>query len=329
VAITVEVADNRLAMGVEIGILLPTRETVMTGRPAVAPMLALAERAEALGFASVWVGDSLTARPRHEPLTLLAAAAARTRRVLLGTAVLLPALRHPLVLAHAVATVDRVSEGRLVLGVGIAGDTPATRKEFESAGVPFNQRAGRCIETLDICKALWRGERLKFHGRYWTLDDVTVGPTPHRPGGPPIWWGGAGPTALREAARSDGWFPIDPRTELYRDGMSRIQATAPEAARSSVGFTPALYTTIVLGEAARAQAELDGFLSTYYNAPAEAMRKRQACYAGEADGCLEWMRRFVEAGARHIVVRFAGSTDHLAQLERVARELLPRLARLA
>src|SRR5215510_2372869 len=129
-------------MALDVGILLPTRESVMSGRPAVAPMLTLAERAEALGFSSVWVGDSLTARPRHEPLTLLAAVAARTRRVALGTAVLLPALRHPLVFAHLVATVDRVSAGRLILGVGIAGDTPATRKEFEAAGVPFHQRAG-------------------------------------------------------------------------------------------------------------------------------------------------------------------------------------------
>ena len=312
-------------MALDVGILLPTREAVMKGQPAVAPMLALAERAEALGFASVWVGDSLTARPRHEPLTLLAAVAARTRRVTLGTAVLLPALRHPLVFAHLVATVDRVSEGRLVLGVGIASDTPATRKEFESAGVPLNQRAGRCIETLEIAKALWRGEPLKFRGRYWTFDDIGVGPTPHRPGGPAIWWGGSGPTALREAARSDGWFPIDPRPEGFRDGLSRIR----ESGRSSSAFTPALYTTIVLGEPAQAQAELEGFLSTYYNAPAPAMLQRQACYAGEADGCLEWMRRFVDVGVRHLIVRFAGRADHLTQLERVARELLPRLATLA
>jgi probable F420-dependent oxidoreductase len=314
---------------VEVGILLPTRESVMSGRPAVAPMLALAERAEALGFSSVWVGDSLTARPRHEPLTLLAAVAARTRRVALGTAVLLPALRHPLVLAHAVATVDRVSEGRLVLGVGIAGDTPAIRKEFAAAGVPFRQRVGRCVETLDICRALWQGQGVSLQGRYWTLDDVSIGPTPHRPGGPPIWWGGGGPTALREAARSQGWFPIDPRPELFQDGWSRIQAAAREAGRSPQDVTPALYTTIVLGGAASAQAELEQFLSIYYDAPAAAMLKRQACYAGEADGCLEWMGRFVGAGIRHVVVRFAGASDQMAQLERAARELLPRLARLA
>jgi alkanesulfonate monooxygenase SsuD/methylene tetrahydromethanopterin reductase-like flavin-dependent oxidoreductase (luciferase family) len=313
---------------VELGVLLPTRESVMNGRPEVAPMLAMAERAEALGFESVWVGDSLTARPRHEPLTLLAATAARTRRVRLGTAVLLPALRHPLVLAHAVATVDRVAEGRLVLGVGIAGDTPAIRKEFEAAGVPFNQRAGRAVETLAICRAAWRGEPLRFAGRYWTIDDVTIGPTPHRTGGPPIWWGGSGPTALREAAGAQGWFPIEPRLDRFEEGWGRVQVAAREAGRAPAEITAALYTTIVLGEPARAQAELETFLATYYNVPAAAMLKRQACYAGQPDGCVEWMAQFVRAGVRHILLRFAGASDQIAQVERAARDLLPRVAAL-
>src|SRR3989338_5011190 len=93
-------------MTAEFRVLLPTREAVMSGRPETAPLLSMAERAEAAGFDSVWIGDSLTARPRHEPLTLLAAVAARTRRVRLGTGVLLPALRHPLVLAHVVAPLE-------------------------------------------------------------------------------------------------------------------------------------------------------------------------------------------------------------------------------
>jgi alkanesulfonate monooxygenase SsuD/methylene tetrahydromethanopterin reductase-like flavin-dependent oxidoreductase (luciferase family) len=99
-------------MTTEIGLLLPTREAVMSGRPETGPILTLAERAEAAGFDSVWIGDSITAKPRHEPLTLLAAVAARTKRVRLGTAVLLPALRNPVVLAQIVATLDRIAEGR-------------------------------------------------------------------------------------------------------------------------------------------------------------------------------------------------------------------------
>ena len=146
-------------MAVEFGILLPTREAVMSGRPETAPMLAMAERAEAVGFDAVWIGDSLTARPRHEPLTLLAAVAARTRRVRLGTAVLLPALRNPVVLAQIVGTLDRIAEGRVILGVGIAADTPAIRKEFAAAGVPWDRRVGRFLEMLEICRALWSAGR--------------------------------------------------------------------------------------------------------------------------------------------------------------------------
>src|ERR1700747_2346129 len=110
-----------------IGYLLPTRERVMDGRPETRPLLDLAARAEGLGFDSVWVGDSLLARPRHDPLTLLAAVAARTTKVELGTAVFLPALRNPVVLAHQLATLDQISEGRLVLGAGIASDVPNIR----------------------------------------------------------------------------------------------------------------------------------------------------------------------------------------------------------
>src|SRR5215468_12052382 len=99
-----------------VGYLLPTREQIMEGKPDAASLLALAARAEALGYDSIWVGDSVLARPRHDALTLLAAVAARTRRAELGTAVLLPALRNPVLLAHQVATLDRIAEGRVILG---------------------------------------------------------------------------------------------------------------------------------------------------------------------------------------------------------------------
>jgi len=151
-------------MAPRIGYLLPTREAVMQGRPETGPLFALAERAEALGYDSVWVGDSLLARPRHDPLTLLAAAAARTRKVTLGTAVFLPALRNPVVLAHQLATLDRISEGRLVLGAGIATDVANIRAEFASAGVPFEGRVGRLMEGLRLARALWTGKPVDWEG---------------------------------------------------------------------------------------------------------------------------------------------------------------------
>src|SRR5882757_451147 len=145
-----------------LGYLLPTRERIMEGVHETAPLLALAEKAEALGFDSIWVGDSLLARPRHDPLTLLAAVAARTRKAELGTAVLLPALRNPVVLAQQVATLDRLSEGRFILGVGIATDVPNIRAEFEAAGVPFEKRVGRLLEGLALCRELWTGKPVSW-----------------------------------------------------------------------------------------------------------------------------------------------------------------------
>src|SRR5215510_5431845 len=262
-------------MGVEFGVLIPTREAVMSGRPQTAPLLAMAERAEAAGFDSVWIGDSLVARPRHEPLTLLAAVAARTRRVRLGTAVLLPALRNPVVLAHVVGTLDRVAEGRVILGVGIAADTPAIRKEFEAVGVPFERRVGRFLETLEICRALWSRDHVSFSGKHFPK--------------------------IREAARAAG--------------------------RKPDAVTGAAYITLALDASpAAAEQRLHRFLETYYAAPARALLARQACYAGPIEGCVEWLQRWVDAGARHINLRFAGG-DQLAQVDEAASRLLPRLKR--
>ena len=309
----------------ELGVLIPTREAIMSGRPETGPLLAMAERAEQAGFDSVWIGDSITARPRHEPLTLMAAIAARTKRVRLGTGVLLPALRNPVVLAHLVGTVDRISEGRVILGAGFAADMPAIRKEFAACGVPFERRIGRFVETLEICRALWSRDGVSYAGKHFTLDGATVEPKPHRPGGPPIWIGGGGPTALREAARFDAWFPTGPSVEFFAEHFPKIQAAARAAGRPADAVSGGAYVTLALDpDKAAAERRLHSFLETYYAAPAAAMMARQATYAGPIEGCAEWLQRWIAAGARHLALRFAGG-DQLAQVSEVAAKLLPRL----
>jgi alkanesulfonate monooxygenase SsuD/methylene tetrahydromethanopterin reductase-like flavin-dependent oxidoreductase (luciferase family) len=314
-------------MAVEFGVLIPTREAVMSNRPEAAPLLAMAERAEAAGFDSVWIGDSLTARARHEPLTLMAAIAGRTRRVKLGTGVLLPALRNPVVLAHIVGTLDRAAEGRVILGMGFAADNPPIRKEFAAAGVPFDRRVGRFLETIEICQALWRRDHVSFAGKHFTLDDVTMEPKPHRPGGPPIWIGGSGPTALRIASRFDAWFPTGPSVEFFSQHFPGIQAAARAAGRPAGVVAGTAYVTLAI-DANRAAAEqrLAGFLETYYAAPAKTIMARQATYAGPIEGCVEWLQRWIDAGAVHFALRFAGG-DQLAQVDEAATRLLPKLRR--
>jgi alkanesulfonate monooxygenase SsuD/methylene tetrahydromethanopterin reductase-like flavin-dependent oxidoreductase (luciferase family) len=305
-------------MAAKLGYLLPTREQIMEGRPEAGPLLALAERAEALGFDSVWVGDSLLARPRHEPLTLLAGVAGRVKRVELGTAVLLSALRNPVLLAHQVATLDQVSEGRLILGVGFAADRPNIRVEFTAAGVPFDKRIGRMIEGLHLCRALWTGQPIDWDGR-WQVTQGVLAPTPHRPGGPPLWIGGNLPASLARAGKwFDGWFPIAPDAATFARQWSEVKSIAQAAGRDATALTGAMYLTLAVDDdAARAEARLNAFLERYYGQPAPALRRRQATYAGPASGVAEWLDGYAKAGASHLVLRFAG--DHERHLDALAR----------
>jgi alkanesulfonate monooxygenase SsuD/methylene tetrahydromethanopterin reductase-like flavin-dependent oxidoreductase (luciferase family) len=297
-------------MSPRIGYLLPTRERVMEDRPETAPLLDLAARAEGLGFDSVWVGDSLLARPRHDPLTLLAAVAARTRKVVLGTAVFLPALRNPLVLAHQLATLDQISEGRLVLGAGIASDMPNIRAEFAAAGVPFEGRVGRMMEGLRLCRALWTGKPIDWEGR-WPVKAGVLGPTPYRPGGPPIWMAGSVQPALERAGKYfDGWFANEASLARWSGQWTEVQAIVRGAGRDLSQFVAAIYLTLAIDEdAGRAGQRIDAFLEKYYGQPAAVMRNRQACYGGPAAGAAEFLRGFAEAGANHMIVRFAGDPE--------------------
>jgi probable F420-dependent oxidoreductase len=307
----------------KLGYLLPTRERVMENHPETGPLLALAERAEALGFDSIWVGDSVTARPPHDPLTLLAAVAARTRQPELGTAVLLPALRNPVLLAHQVATLDRLSEGRLILGIGIAADMPAIRLEFEAMGVPFEKRVGRMNEAMRLCKALWSGKPVDWDG-LWKVKHGTVGPTPHRPGGPPIWFGGGLPAGRERTGRLyDGWFPNLPTPEEYSVQIEEVRDAARAAERDPKTITAAMYLTLAIDDdAARADARIDSYLAHYYGVPAATMRARQRCFAGRAAGAAAWIKSYADAGATHLMLRFAGDHErHLEVASRIKRDL--------
>ena len=310
-------------MALKIGYLLPTRENVMQGRPEAAPLLRLAEKAEDLGFASVWVGDSVLARPRHEPLTLLAGVAARTSRVELGTAVLLPALRNPVLLAHQVATLDQVSQGRVILGVGIATDVPNIRAEFHAAGVPFEKRVGRMNEGLSLCRALWSGEAVDWDGR-WQMHGAVLGPTPHRPGGPPIWIGGSVPAARTRAGRRyDGWLPNGVDAATWRAQWAEIGAAAENAGRDPAALTGAFYLTLsVDDDTAEAEARIDAYLESYYGQRPDVMRKRQVCYAGPAEGAARCLSGYAEAGVQHLVLRVVGDHDrHLETMAKVRSDL--------
>ena len=306
-------------MTVSLGYLLPTRELCMAGVHETRSILALADRAEALGLDSVWIGDSLLAKPRHEPLALLAAIAARTKKLKIGTAVLLPVLRNPVLLAHQAATIDQISEGRLILGVGIGADVPAIRAEFEAAGVPFEKRVGRLMEGLRLCRALWTGEAVDWEGR-WNVKQGVLAPKPFTPGGPPIWGGGGAPGMIERTGKFfDGWFPAGSGGPVtWGEGWIQANKHAQAAGRDPAALVGAAYVTLSIDDdEAKASAKLNQFLQDYYKQPGESIRKRQYCFAGTRAGAIAWLREFTAAGATHLALRFTG--EHELQMDLVAQ----------
>ncbi len=305
-------------MALSLGYLLPTRELIMDGVHKTSSTLALADRAEQLGLDSVWVGDSVVAKPRHDPLTLLAAIAGRTQRLKMGTAVLLPLLRNPVVLAQQVSTLDQISEGRLIVGVGIGADSPSGRAEFEAVGVPFEKRVGRLLEALKLYRALWSGEEVHWEGR-WRVSGETLAPKPVSPLGPPLWAAGNVPAALKRAGTYfDGWFPSGPSdAAVWGQQWQSVQDYAQAAGRGPNALTGAAYLTLSIdNNVSSAGDRLNHYLSEYYNQPAEAIRRYQGCYAGTLSGATAWLRGFVDAGATHFALRFIG--DHEREMEALA-----------
>jgi alkanesulfonate monooxygenase SsuD/methylene tetrahydromethanopterin reductase-like flavin-dependent oxidoreductase (luciferase family) len=291
-----------------IGVLLPTREAVIYGDRSgdPRPLVELAVQVEDAGFDAVWAGDSLLARPRAEPLTFLAAVAARTERVLLGTAVLLPSLRNPEQLAQATATLDAVSGGRFVLGIGAGPGTPGVRADHELVGADFDRRASRSIDVVHRVRRLWRGE------------DDQMYPLPVSPGGPPIWIGGSGPRTLeRTGAHGDGWFPTATDAEGFAAGLATVRAAAEAAGHDPARLTAAAYLTVAIGSRDRAERELAEHSELYYGVPHEVISRQQGSMAGPPDEVGAWLRSFVDAGADHLCVRI-GSERVDEQVETLA-----------
>ena len=315
---------------VQLGVLLPTRGVLFAteGPPDVRPIYEMAARAEAAGYHSVWVGDSITAKPRLEALTMLGGLAARTQRVQLGTAVLLAALRQPLILAHAVASLDVLSTGRIILGVGAGrGGRQILADEFENCGIPFRERGPRLNEVLEICRRLWTGTAASYQGVYYHLTDVTLEPRPVRPGGPPVWIASnlITPGLERVACFGDGWITNVTSLDVYQQCWERIVATAEKHGRDPRQIHQCLYLTVNVnphGEEARQEGRR--FLESYYKKPAVAVEADLVCQFGSPDEVLERIDGYVRLGVRTVIIRFATSRQ-LEQLQICSEELLPRL----
>lgn len=300
-----------MRFGIDLGTIGPHASPDRIGR--------LAGRAEALGFDSVWVTDHLVVPTRiesvypygppgsfnpetrgnyYEAIASMAWVAGATKRVRIGVSVLVVPYRNPVLAAKQLATLDALSGGRVILGIGVGW----LAEEFEALAVPhFHRRGALTDEYIRLYRALWSGEPTAFEGEFYTLREVICRPRPAQPGGPPIWVGGNGNPALRRAVElGSAWHAIRLEVEELRARGERLRALAVERGRPA----PELTTRCSLGPGGaltgRGEYELDGDPA----AIATTLDRYAAAGCAEVlldlfprdstDGMIETMERFAQ-----------------------------------
>jgi alkanesulfonate monooxygenase SsuD/methylene tetrahydromethanopterin reductase-like flavin-dependent oxidoreductase (luciferase family) len=290
-------------------------------------LLDFARAVEDLGFDSLWANDSLV-RPRIEALTFLSAAAAVTDRITLGTAALQTVLRRPAQTAQVLASIDRLSGGRLAVAVG-AGFPGLSEVEYAASEVPWARRFARLDDTVALWRQLWNAkESSSFHGAVLHLDDIPAGITPFNAPGPPVWLAGDTTGARARAGRLyDGWLPYPPTPQGYRSGLAEVRAAAACADRTADAVTPALFVTVlVTNDGDDARAALDHFATRTYGFGIDAVEQIQTFAAGTPDVVADRLASFIDAGARHLVCRIGvlgpdGFIEQLKQLRTIKEAL--------
>jgi probable F420-dependent oxidoreductase len=228
----------------DIGCHLPTTQGPATARDG---LVTFAREAERAGLASLWVSDHVVIprvstgygrggtfphppdKPYLEPVTMLAAAAMVTSRVRLGSSVFILGHRHPVVMAKMLATIDALSNGRLICGVGVGW----WKEELEVFGVPFKARGRHADEVLEAFKALWTSDAPALDGDFFRFRDIGFAPRPVQKPHPPLWVGGASPGAFRRVvALGDGWHASPHGLDDFRKGLEQLRAIAASAGRS-------------------------------------------------------------------------------------------------
>jgi probable F420-dependent oxidoreductase len=308
---------------VKFGVFLP-----VSGRAAGPDTLtAAARQAEDLGFEAVWAADRIVIpwqiqtpypysegseffvppdRPFLEPLTCLAFLAGVTERIRLGISVLVMPYRHPLYWAKIATTIDTLSAGRFILGVGVGW----MAEEFEALGVSFGERGARSNEQLEIVRRLWEEERPQFGGNFYHFENVAFYPKPSQKPRLPVWVGGeAAPAQRRAAVYGDAWFPYFVRitaTELAAR-FDTVRQWAAEAGRDPASIRLTCCRPVVVTD--------------------EPVAQEEDRLAGTPDQLVESLRAFQAIGVEHLALQFMAGRypDRVQQIERFAAEVMPKL----
>lgn len=339
---------------VKFGVYLNNRAAVFLENYPMSLLLQAATLSEELGYDSAWVGDNILFKPVFEPITTLAAVAERTRTIKLGTAILQPHLRNPVLLALAWATLDVISSGRTILGVGLGGGLgDQVDKQYEVCGVPRKRRGRLFEESVRVLKKLWSEAVVNFSGEYYHLSDVSLPYKPLQKPHPPIWIAASaylrrksdgesfsfdsggeegrhhGPSIERVAELGDGWWTANILPDEYDETWKKIQALARAAGRDPREVYPALDCWMNINpDREVAQQEAKFIFERYHDIPASANQTTitkvldRWCIKGPRADCIKQIEEYVSAGAKTIMFVFA-ARDQLGQIRAFAKDIMP------
>ncbi|HEX5022266.1 MAG TPA: LLM class flavin-dependent oxidoreductase [Candidatus Binatia bacterium] len=309
-----------MANEVSCGIELP--QVFLDGPVDMEHIRKFAVRAETLGYDSLWLQERIIGDfTMLEPVTLLSYVAAITSKLRLGTSVILLPLRNPIQLAKAYSTLDVMSDGRAIIGVGLGGGHLGSHEDV--FGYTREGRVTRFTEAVQIMKILWTEPKASFQGRYWNFKDISMEPKPVQKPRLPIIFGGHHENALRRAVKyADGWMGAGSSSSgSFVRESARIREMLAEAKRDAATFHFAkrVYLAVDNDEARGERRIREWFAGRYKNGDLGP----KVSIWGSAAKCTEKIQEIVKAGAQQIV--FNPMFDEMEHLEICAKEIMPHL----
>jgi alkanesulfonate monooxygenase len=283
-------------------------------------------RMEQLGYESVWVWDHILLGvdpyfPILDSLSVLTAIAARTERIRLGTGILVLPARNPVVLAKQLASIDQISNGRLILGMASGW----YKREFDAIGVPFNKRGDIMDQNLEILTRLWQEDSVTGSYPPYELAEAVMSPKPVQTPRPPILIGGYVDRVLKRAGVvGDGWLTYYYTAEGFAKSWAKVRRFAEEAGKDPDTLRSINQLPICIGASrAEVEAPMVDWLTTEWDFAGWSDSTTDSAVLGTVDDCVEQLQAHLDAGVQQITLvpyRF-----DMAQIEQIAEEIIPRI----
>lgn len=281
---------------------------------------------EELGYDSFWTGEHIVYhRPILEAITVMTRAAALTKKIKVGPATQILSLRNPTINAKQLVSLDVMSQGRVLMTVGVGGDYP---REFHACGVDIKKRGQIVQESIEIMKKYWTGERFDYDGKIYQLKDVDMLPKPVTPGGPPIWVSGRQDAPMKRAATiADGWNPYMYTAERSEWSFNRVKDFAEEAGRElpkDYAFANFIYVSLFDDEKEARDWGVKELSYRYDQDFSELVDKY--CAYGGPEKVKDYLAKYIEAGCNNLILApIMPPDDRRDHLERLMKDVIPDL----